>query len=676
MQPILRRAATITGIKEYDTIEPDLNRDEDRYELIMRAAFALDFNRMKDLLFSWHPSPAWLPKKVALESLWPRSYKYDSSSESPDISNDLGQLEYYINSGAYNPEDKFIACIVYNFCNDSIPYKYDNREFITAGLDSPFIVISDMGSKIDKKNIKPQPYGIHTTYILGKQDTDSFPESLRILQYLLNSGLLPAINLRATVNVDIWMKVFRHLFFNFPDAMVFYSFTYSDLKLLSLCAQEIAFVELDDFSAKRDTILLAIINAIISDDTPPCLYERIYVMAIELFPVVDENVWADAFINSIERILSDIEIESLSALSNLSKYIVAGISNIVTNDTKKRIINLFSKYFVRNPFIFSYIFSISLDFNEDLIKDPTTRSIIKDFITNYPFSKTYRLIEKLNFNGGLTNYFKEDIEPKLVADDFSFAKNDSDALALLSNLVSDTDQMNKLKIVILDSWDRNYWNCGIEGNTFSSKGFLHLDMFDDRIIYDDSQLGAIIGNMKSNIDVIENTSIDHFFSSHIRYLTTDLLICMKRFINKPNVRSNIDFDDLSRQIDDLILKLSNNDSIIGLICSDEYHDVKNGILLLRQLIDKDSFSKYQKEISMLISVATFKVKESIELAVYFISYLMETLPEEMNDLFGTELSLMLRKYSDFDYQKLKIHALNVRKSLSIINNKLKKEEPT
>ena len=469
------------------------------------------------------------------------------------------------------------------------------------------------------------------------------------------------------------MKVFRHLFFNFPNALVFYSLTYSDSKLLSVCAQEIAFVEADDFSAKRNKILSEIINAIVSDETPSHLYDRLYVMAIELFSAVDEDVWTDLFIDSIERILSDIEIETFSAISNLSKYLEAGISNINKNETKKKIIILFSKYFDRNPFIFSYIISLSLDFNDDLITDPDIHSIIENIITSYPFSKTYRLIEKLNFNNCLIN-FKADIEPKLNADDFSFAKNNSDALALLSNLVSETEQISKLRSVILNSWDRNYWNCGIEGNTFSSKGFLHLDIFDDRISYDESELEAVIGNMKSNISVIKNTPTDHFFSSHIRYLTTDLLICMKRFINKPNVRPNIDFENLSSEIDELILKLSNNDSIIGLICSDEYHDVKNGILLLRQLIDKDSISKYQKEISMLISVATFKVKESIELAIYFISYLMETFPDEMNNLFRIELSMMIRKYSNFDYQELRIHALNIRKSIQTIANHLQNSE--
>ena len=669
MVPIVQRAATITGDTDLEVIEPPTDQDAGIYEHIMRAAFSFDFKTMRNMVESWSPSPQWMLKRVMLKSLWDKPFS--RNEEESILSSDLKNLKENIDSGVFIPEDKFIACIIYNVCKCVNPFEYDYREFNVAGLDSPSAVISHIAQNIDKVKSEPVPYGIHVTPLYGTIDTDSLPESLRILHYLLNAGLLPSTNFGNIVNIGIWMKVFRHLFILFPQTMLFYTLTYANENLIRLCAQEIAFFPDKDFDKVKTDIMLYIFKAIECEDTPPKFRNGLRVMAIELFPTVNEDIWADIFINSVEKALSEIPVEYLSVRDSLTTFIGDGISNIRNGSYKKKALNTLFKFFDRNPLIISHILSWSMEFDENLLEDTETANEIKKIINDYPLSKIYRFLQRLNFNKCLTKDLRTLVITKLDKEDFSFAKNDQDTLILLSNLLEDKDHIEKLKSTVLQSWDGNYWNCGFSGNTFSSKGHLHLELIDDRVYYDDKELMQIIVNMKDNIRTLKDAPESMVHSRHVSYLSAGLLIDMKRFLNKPNVKSRVDYDGLNNEIDELIKVMSNSDSILQMLSSDEFQDIKSGIELLAVLIDKDSFHKYKREIYALLYLATNKVKHGIELAMGFISHLVTEFTDEMKSEFEVELKLMLRNYLDFDYQELKVNALNLRKHIESINEKLR-----
>lgn len=676
IQPLLQRATTISEDAAIENFEPDVNQDCGRYELIMRAAFSFDFKRMKELVDTWEPKTKWLYKKVMLESLWYLPVIKQNGIEEPTVlSDDLVKIKTAIDSGVYNNEDKFIACIIYNCCKRAYPKEIGYEEFHVAGINSPAEVISHIGNNIDRVFDKPIPYGIYTNTIYGSVDTDSFPESLRIIQYLIDSGLLSSTGFEDIVRVDIWMKVFRHLFHNFPGASIFYTLAFANDKLSTLCGQNIAFSSDVDFGKTRDNILVKLLNSIECDETPGRFYKGLYLISMELFPTSDTSIWFDSFKSAVVKTLSTIEVERLSVGDNITRFIGEGILHLKKTYQKKEILSIINNYFEKNPLIFSYILSWSMSFDNNLVADEDVSLILDSIIEKYPLSKTYRILRSIDSHNCLSENSKKIIEAKLSNEGFGFAKDNIDALILLSGLVADQSNIDALKNVILESWNGNYWDCGISGNTFSSRGYLHLDQIDDKIVYSDDELNVIMSNMESNIEIIRQVHHSELFASHISHHVADLLLAMKRFIYKSNVKARINYEAYDKEIDSLILNTFKETSIIGLLSSGEFHDVKNAISLLHQLIKADNIAHYHSEIQFIINLCLLKVNDAIELSVDFISYLVKEFTQYMKSEFGFLLKLIIRNYVDFDYENLHVHALNVRQNLKQIDALLNSEKP-
>lgn len=669
LQSMLQRATTISQDSSIENIEPNINKDSGQYELIMRAAFSFNFARMKALVDAWSPTNEWLPKKVMLESLWYQpTIKQDGKDVPTILSKDLAILKSAIESGTYNYEDKFIACVIYNCCKRVYPKEIGYEEFHVAGINSPGEVISYIGNNIDRVNRKPIPYGVYSNPIYESPDFNSFPESLRVVQYLIDSGLLSSTGFEDIVSVEIWMKVFRHIFHNFPSVSAFYTLAYTNDKLSTLCGQNMAFSTDSDFGKARADLLVKMLKSIECDDTPGRFYRGLYLFAIELFPTVEAAIWFDSFKQAVSKLLSSIEVERLSVNESITQVIGEGILHLTENSQKKELLIIINSFFAKNPLVFSYILSWSIKFDKNIMADEDVFRIVRDIIEKYPLSKTYRFLHSLDSNDCLSDNSKRLIETKLADEGFGFAKDNDDVLILLSGLVSDQPNVTAFKSVLLGSWNGNYWDCGISGNTFSSKGHLHLDEIDDRIVYDDNELKMIMSNMVSNIEIIRQVSHSDLFTSHISHHVAELLLSMKKFINKPNIKDRINYEAIDKGIDELLLGTFKEDSIIGLLSSGNFYDVKNGILLLHQLINADNIGAFHNEIQFLVNLAIMKVKDAIELSVDFISYLAQKFKQQMVSEFGYSLKLLVRGYIDFDYDELHIHALHVRRNLKQIDN--------
>ncbi|MDE6696408.1 MAG: serine protease [Muribaculaceae bacterium] len=672
---ILQRGTTISGNSEIEYEVPDTSTDEGIYEMILRAAFSLDFPEMKKLTDEWTPSDNWLPHKVMLDSLWYNlTEESDNGKAENPLAKDLEKLKDAIDSGHYEVENKFIACIVYNVCKAGITPSYSYYDFWSAGINSPEKVMAYMAKKIDKVKIDPVPYGTHVSHLFGNIDNDSFPESLRLVNYLMNSGLLTASKYTILVNIEIWMKVFKRLFPNFPGMTVFYTLAYGNEKLSTLAGQEIAFVEDEEFASKRAGILLSILKAIESDMTPPKFYRGLYLMASEILPVVDETIWFKYFYSAVEKTLSAIDVGYLTVGDPITQFIGNGILNLKNTQFKKGLLSLLMNYFNLNSLVISYILSWAMSFDKGFVEGSEVSAVLQCIIDNYPIAKTYRLLQRINYDNCLSEENREKIESKIKEEGLAFAKSDSEILVFLSYLIKDNDNLNALKEVTLSSWEGNFWNCGIKGQSFSSRGHLHLEELDDKIEYTDQELRSIIDNMEANVRIIKETSPTNIFNSHISHLTADLLVDMKKFLAKPSVKPRVEYDRLNQEIDGLIFSIFNTPSNIDLLSSGDFNKVREGVRLLNELITKDTILKFQTEIQALIFNGISKNKESLELSVDFLRYLVETFPEEMKSQFGGLLNQMLRSCSDIDYQVLHVHALNLRKNLDAISLKLKEPD--
>ena len=180
-----------------EDLEPmglNIDLDSDIYESILRALFVLDFARAIDICTDWNPKKEiFLSKKLMLLHLL--------NQKDDDLSN---LVDKRITEKPDGIEIAFIDTVIANQCDFQIPAKYSYEGFNRAGLDSPGEVLESFLNKIDKTIEKLSVYGTHTTQLIDNVDTSSFPAALRVINYLIESGI-------PTTEGFVW-TVYNHSF--------------------------------------------------------------------------------------------------------------------------------------------------------------------------------------------------------------------------------------------------------------------------------------------------------------------------------------------------------------------------------------------------------------------------------------------------------------------------------
>ena len=100
-----------------------------------------------------------------------------------------------------NPSEKLYETVIANFISRRWPQPYSVDEFWRYGLDSQGDMLNYMMSSLHKKNEKPKRRGwIGSSWNFGSNHGD-YVKSLRILQYIIDSGIY--VSLPGTYMLDV-----------------------------------------------------------------------------------------------------------------------------------------------------------------------------------------------------------------------------------------------------------------------------------------------------------------------------------------------------------------------------------------------------------------------------------------------------------------------------------------
>lgn len=111
-----------------------------------------------------------------------------------------------------------------NFISAQWPNPYNMDEFWKYGLEGQGDLLRSMMSTLRKIEEKPQRRGwIGTTTYLGNNHED-YVKSLRILQFIIDSGIYLSIPGSYIFDIASWYKVFTNLYEHFPYPCFFIRF--------------------------------------------------------------------------------------------------------------------------------------------------------------------------------------------------------------------------------------------------------------------------------------------------------------------------------------------------------------------------------------------------------------------------------------------------------------------
>ena len=602
MKNMMLRASTFDCGMNDGQYVLDHNTDEGTYELILREAYKFEFDNMYKRVVAWEPSGAWVIKKALLISL----FKQDEDS--------LVLVKKYIDNKSNPATERFVASLIYNVISDKFPQPCEYTEFWNDGVDGPSEIISYIANRIDKNKKQPKIFGVHSTLITSSKDSISFPESIRFLQYLINAGLTTKFGIYVIVDIEYWMRVFRHLIHFIPYPAVYYTLQYTDEKTLRWAGQMIAYSDDDFLTDIRPNLLLALLKAMRMKHVPKKLHSGLLNLTQELYMSVSEDVWYDEFTQSVlDHFVNDIDM--ISSYDAIYRNLFSAIQCVKNQERRKEIFVKLTGILPQNVHLISKLFCNALWVDADFAAMDEVSECLWKIINENSISQSYNVLCEFNRVNALTQEQKDAIDKKIAEENLLFSKKDYLSLIYLSHLAKSDDSISKIKRIALAG---DMWNCGITKSHYSNPSPFHIEKFDDKVVWTENEWQQIKANMIQNLNLIETSSVPSMLTNFFNCTYIDILSDMKLFMASLRLASGFDVDDVIKRVDTDINKLSGFDNLMEALSSDDYNMVDVALNLLNVKLITDGFDKCKPEISLIISKVALMQSGDIDNCIKFI----------------------------------------------------------
>ena len=660
--PLLHREATMSCDEDLEPMGLNIDLDSDIYESILRALFVLDFARAIDICTDWNPKKEiFLSKKLMLLHLL--------NQKDDDLSN---LVDKRITEKPDGIEIAFIDTVIANQCDFQIPAKYSYEGFNRAGLDSPGEVLESFLNKIDKTIEKLSVYGTHTTQLIDNVDTSSFPAALRVINYLIESGIPTTEGFVWTVSTQNRFKVFRHLFRNFPYPALFYSLLYRDEKLLRRIGQEMAYTDCTAFRNQLPDIITRLLKALVSDSTPNGMIFSIFQVTGELFPSIESDIWIDEFHSALKYYFEHLNLKNVSYRDDFYKFVCKGLGALRKYEEKIRMLTLISEFYSQNPILFNYIIVNGLHFTNTELIDNRFESSIDKIIIGNQFSQSNLLIAYLSHHNMLSDKQEAIITEKIETEGIDFATRNKETLHNLTFVVSEK-RIPALKELILAL---NIWDCGISGTSFSSVDDFEIEHISNKIKWTVEEQDRIIDNLNDNLTKIESVEDSKRLSGFLKGCTTRLLSRMHRYLTWDELSpSTKDIPALTKRVELELSKWTHAESIMENLVSDNYNQISNTLHDIVHQAKINGISSIHREVNLIIDRALTQHKTALAPIINVLSVLVSEYSDNMIDSFGSSLLLLLKRYNKYDYEELDLPVPFVNKQLIAMAKILKRYFP-
>ena len=637
----------------------DKNTNEGMYELILREAYKFEFDKMYELLNNWNPSETWSVKKALLINMFGKDEEI------------LKSVKNFIENKNNSASERFVASLIYNITSQQFPQPYKYTEFWENGIKAPSEIISYIASRIDKTKVQPKIFGTHSTQIWGSADSTSFPESIRFLQFIVNSGLTTKLGIYNIVDLEYWMKAFRHLIHFIPYPTVYYTLQYAEEKTVRWAGQMIAYSDDEFFIELRPNLLNTLLKALRMKHLPKHLHLGLYYLTQELYMSVHEDVWYDEFKQSIlDFFVMEIDVKNVSTSDAIYKNLFSAIQCVKNIERRKEIFCKLTTKMKQNIHLIGRLLCNALWVDSKFAAIDEVSKCLWIIINKYPIYQSYNVLYEFNRVNSLTEKQKEMIDKKIAKEQLSFSKSDYIALVYLSHLVLSPQSISKIKQIVLTG---DIWNCGITESYYTDPLPFHIEEFNDKVIWTEEEWEQIRLNMEQNIKLIEKKELIGESSNFYNCMYLDLLSDMRLFMVHLKQTNGYNVDDMINKVDANIERLSGFGNLMEALSSDDYNKVNVALNLLNIYLKNDSFEKHKSEINLIISKVTLKQSADIDNCIDFIAFLMQHYPLKMKTNFGDLLLCLLGNYINYDFEKMNFRVPVVNHKLSLIAHCMKPE---
>lgn len=559
------------------------------YEQIQRHLFNLDFATSKKLVDNWNTRDYWAQNKAMRMAVYE-----DQNKEAQIILDETIKKEK-------NPSEKLYEVILANFISHTWPQPYSTDNYWRYGLEGQGDMLSFMMSSLRDKKQKPKRRGwIGSTWNFGSNHGD-YVKSLRVLQFIIDSGIYVSLPGFIMFDIAYWYVVFRNLYENFPYPCFFYSIQYSDREVQRRIGEDFAYnIKLQGFN--KD-ILIKSLDAIKIDETPKSFKNGILNVTAAMYIVVDESLWFDKFKDSVlgaflQR-LPDIE-DPDDLVFNV-KFALGSIKR--PENINWTFQQLISRYSINEEVISSIIV------NNLLIHYIQKEVKINDILLfpNVLSRQSLFLLETLNNEGFLSDELISSICEVVKNTDVKDIPHDRVALFQLFNLVkNDKLSIEKIKGCFLSM---NIWHCGVLSDKefgWTEPMYIRLNLLYDKITWTDDEFDIIKDNLIKNVSLYDKAHKSLHEDTFIKSIQVLYLSDMIKFIDglEPNRRESL--LPIREVVEKLFLDRTQYADNIDLMMSEQSADVDRAMGNICEGIVHNGIEKYRDDIDFLIDRAIMK----------------------------------------------------------------------
>lgn len=626
---LIERENTLRGAAE------TLSETEDSwvsYEHIQRSLFHLDFSKSKELTNQWDAKDYWIQNKAMRMAVYEDQLK--------DAQNLLDKAI----KKEKNPSVKLYEIILANFISYRWPQPYSTDEFWKYGLNGQGDMLNFMLAELSKKKEKPKRRGwIGTTWNFGNNNGD-YEKSLRILQFIIDSGIYVSIPGTYIFDVANWYIVFKNLYEHFPYPCFFYSIQYNDKDVQRRIGEDFAYNQnLQDFN--KD-ILLKSLAAIENEDTPVSFKNGILNVTSTIYVAVDESIWFEKFKDTVfKQFLQELPNakDSAELVFNV-KFALVSIKN--PNKISWVFQQLISRYAVNESIVSDMIVN-NLMINRIQDKQPIDSILI---FPNVLSVDSLDLIDTLNSEGFLSKSCIEAICNIVRNINIEEIPHNRVALFQIFNLVRNCKEaVEKVKQCFLSM---NIWHCGVLHDSefgWTEPQYIRLNLLNDKVAWTDNEFEIIKDNLIKNVSMYSKASQTIHKDSFMKNIQVRYLSDMMKFIDGLNSERHQTLLDIRKEIEALLLERTQYADNIDLMMSDQSADVDNALRNIYEGITNNGIGQYRDDVDFLIDRAIMKTPVALTRNLKCIKVIViENCKKMMSLGYTKKLNKLLSVYKDSD----------------------------
>lgn len=252
-------------------------------ERILHHLYKLDFSSAKVLLKEWVPIGSDVIKKAML------LYFFMEEGAKELL------LTYVRQEG--NAKERFYATRMLNLIEGVFPQKHSLALYENANIQDYTEVLSNYIKRVKDNKEKIVRYGDGKNekifYMDGKPN--KLAESMAVLNFMVEAPAVPSYrNFYVFVNAENWYPIHKNLFDKFPYPILFYDLMCQNKKVRSRIGQDFAYSD-HLMETCLDKLLVNMLKAFLSEDTPFYLKEPLLMISKEFFVSVPSSKWDDLF---------------------------------------------------------------------------------------------------------------------------------------------------------------------------------------------------------------------------------------------------------------------------------------------------------------------------------------------------------------------------------------------